>query len=85
MKDNSTGQEPKRVDYVAQGFSLGLALGAGWGVVLSAALDRPWFIAIGVGCGISLGLAIGSSLQRRHEGEEAGESEAVVKHSEEGT
>ena len=79
MKNTSTGQEPKKVDYVTQGFGLGLVLGAGWGVVLSAALDNPAFIAIGVGCGISLGLAIGTSLQRRHE-EGAGSSEGVFKH-----
>jgi len=87
MTDKSTGQESKKpTNYVTLGFSLGLALGAGWGTALSAALDNPAFIAIGIGSGMTLGLAIGTSLQQRHEGEGAEGSELVVKgNGEQGT
>jgi hypothetical protein len=46
---------------------------------LSAALDNPAFLSIGIGCGMTLGVAIGSSLQQRREGEGSEESELVVK------
>jgi hypothetical protein len=67
MKGKLGSKEPEKTDYIGRGLALGLAIGAGWGVALSAATDNPGMLAIGVGCGISLGVAIGSSLQRRHE------------------
>jgi len=45
------------------------------GVALSAALDNPAFLAIGVGTGISLGVALGRNLERRHAGHSPEETE----------
>jgi hypothetical protein len=69
MKGKLSGKEAEKSNYIGRGLALGLAIGAGWGVALSAATDNPGLLAIGIGCGISLGVAIGSGLQRRHEGE----------------
>ena len=70
MKSEQSGQEKKQVNYIGIGFVLGLAIGVAWGVALSAATDSPAFISIGIGGGMCIGIAIGSSLQRRHEQEE---------------
>ena len=66
MADKQIGQE-KKVNYIGVGLALGMAIGVGWGLALSAAADSPAFISIGIGSGMCMGLAIGSSLQRRHE------------------
>jgi hypothetical protein len=76
MANKPTHWEPRDVNYVSRGLAIGLTIGAGLGVVLSAATDNPGMLAIGTGCGISLGVAIGSSQQRQHEAaqlEEAGD------------
>lgn len=78
MKGKLTGKELEKTNYIGRGLALGLVLGAGWGVALSAASDNPAFLAIGAGCGMSIGIAIGTSLQRRHEEEQLGEAEPVV-------
>ena len=69
MKGKLSGKEAEKTNYVSRGLAIGLVIGAGFGIALSAATDNPGLLAIGIGCGISLGVAIGSSLQRRHEGE----------------
>ena len=74
MKDEQIGQE-KQVNYTGIGLVLGLAIGAAWGIALSAATDSPAFISIGIGGGMCIGLAIGSSMQRRHEQQEGVEPE----------
>ena len=69
MKSEQGSQENK-VNYIGVGFVLGLAIGTAWGIALSAAMDSPAFISIGIGGGMCMGLAIGSSLQRRYEQQE---------------
>ena len=80
MTDRQTGQEPqKTTNYVALVLSIGLVIGAGVGVTLSAATDNPGLLAIGVGCGLAMGAGIGSALQRQHEGKDAAGDGPVVK------
>ena len=78
MKGKLTGKEAEKTNYIGRGLAIGLAIGAGSGVALSAATDNPGLLAIGIGCGISLGVAIGASLQRRHEEEQSGEAEPAA-------
>ena len=78
MKGKLTGKESAETNYVSRGLAIGLVLGAGWGVALSAATDNPGMLAIGIGCGLSLGIAIGTGLQRRHEEEQSEGTRPVV-------
>ncbi|MBN1642282.1 MAG: hypothetical protein JXA09_13690 [Anaerolineae bacterium] len=50
------------------GLSLGLIYGTALGVVLSAVTRHPYFLAIFVGAGISLGLAFDRTRQERSQG-----------------
>ena len=67
MKGKLSSEVPEKTNYVGRGLAIGLAIGAGYGVVLSAATDNPAFLSIGIGSGLAMGIAIGSGLQRRHE------------------
>ena len=49
--------------------TLGIAIGAGFGValglILSTVFDNPGFFAIGISCGLGTGLSIGVALDER--------------------
>ena len=65
MQHTPSDEKPERSAVTRPGFALGLLYGASLGVVLSAALGRPWFLAICIGAGMSLGLAFDSARGRR--------------------
>ena len=73
MKENPTDQTPKKDNYVGLGLALGLCFGSALGLVFSAAGGSPAFFPIGIGSGMSIGLAIGTGLERRSAGDSAGE------------
>jgi len=67
MEGNPNDRDPPKISYIDRGLALGLALGAGLGAALSAATDNSACLAIGIGCGMTFGIGIGSILQREHE------------------
>jgi len=52
--------------FVGRWMAIGMAIFAGFGVVLSVSTDNPGLIGIGPALGISFGLSVGSAIEKRH-------------------
>lgn len=52
--------------------AIGMVMGAGFGMVLGAALDNMAFMSIGGGAGMCMGLAIGAAKQRARQDQDRG-------------
>jgi hypothetical protein len=66
VSTDSSRQDPERPNYQVLGFSLGMIFGVALGLTLAALTHKILFFAVFTGAGMSLGLAIGADLERRH-------------------
>jgi hypothetical protein len=69
--DGSQYHSPKETKYMTLGQIYGMILGSGLGVLLWIMLDHFVFWIIGVGGGMSIGIAIGAALDQRNKQDNA--------------
>jgi hypothetical protein len=66
---DSHEEDRRELSETGVGLMFGMIFGTALGVVFGVALNNMGFMAIGIGAGMCIGLAIGASLeQRRKEG-----------------
>jgi hypothetical protein len=55
----------RETNYMGVGIAIGAALGVAYGIVLSAATDKPGLFSVGLSAGLGSGVAIGAALNAR--------------------
>ena len=67
MRNNENNEQYPKGYFVMQWMGIGIAIFSGLGIPLSVVLDKIGFIGLGPAIGVSVGLAIGQSIENKYE------------------
>ena len=74
MSDSPADKAPQETSHAVRGMGFGMIFGVALGIAFGVVLDNMGLMSIGIGAGMCIGLAIGTSMDRR----EAEEKEQVL-------